>query len=74
MICIVAGNYDEALTWASGQNLERSDWFYPVDESDLHRRNNFHVLVIGTAGYNIPLSWFNKFYQLAQDRGRIGRI
>lgn len=73
MICIIAGNYDEAKTWASGQNLYDDEWFYPTNESDLISRADFHVIVIGTAGYNIPTSWFNSFYELAQRRGRIGR-
>jgi len=73
MICLIAGNKDEALTWASGQNLSPNEWFYPHDEMDLVTRSNFHVLVIGTAGENIPLAWFNTFYALALKRGRIGR-
>ncbi len=73
MIYIIAGNYDEALTFASGQNWNRNQWFYPMDENDLLQRENFHVLVIGTAGQNVPISWFNKFYELAQRRGRINR-
>lgn len=73
MICIIAGNYDEAETWASGQNLAKSEWFYPVDERDLMSRYNFHVIVVGTAGLNIPTLWFNNFYGLAQRRGSIGR-
>lgn len=73
MICIISGNYDEAETWASGQNLARTEWFYPVDERDLMQYSNFHVIVVGTAGQNVPLSWFNTFYGLAQIRGAIGR-
>ena len=73
MICILAGNFDEAKTWASGQNLEESEWFYPIDENDLTKREDFHVIVIGTAGQNLPISWFNRFYSLAQTRGQIGR-
>lgn len=73
MICLIAGNYDEAATWASGQNLSSDEWFYPVDENDLTKRCEFHVLVIGTAGQNVPLSWFNKFYDLALRRGRTKR-
>jgi hypothetical protein len=73
MICIISGNYDEAKTWASGQNLDDKEWFYPVDEHDLQSQSNFHVIVVGTAGHNIPLSWFNRFYDLAQKRGAHGR-
>lgn len=73
MICLIAGNYDEAETYASGQNLSKDEWFYPIDERDLLQKSNFHVLVIGTAGHNVPVSWFNKFYELAQERGRLNR-
>jgi len=73
VICLISGNKDEADTWAAGQNLSSDEYFYPKDETDLITRSNFHVLVIGTAGENIPLSWFNRFYELAQKRGRIGR-
>lgn len=72
-ICIIAGNYDEAFTFAAGQSWNRQQWFYPRDEQDLANYSNFHVLVIGTAGQNVPLSWFNKFYDLAVRRGRIDR-
>jgi len=34
---------------------------------------NFHVIVIGSAGQNIPLSYFEKIYNLARERGRLGR-
>jgi len=74
MICLIAGNFDEAETWASGQNLSSDEYFYPLDENDLVKRENFHVIVIGTAGHNVPVTWFNKFYDLAQRRGRINRI
>lgn len=73
MICLIAGNYDEAWTFASGQNLAKDEWFYPVDERDLLNRCDFHVLVIGSAGQNVPLSWFNRFYELALQRGRTKR-
>jgi hypothetical protein len=73
MICIIAGNFDEALTFAIGQNIPKGDWFYPEDEKDLLDKENFHVLVVGSAGHNVPSSWFDKFYSLAQERGRRGR-
>lgn len=72
-LCIIAGNYDEAKTWTRGQQLEDEDWFYPIDEDDLKRRSNFHVLVIGTAGHNVPASYFERIYTLACERGRLGR-
>lgn len=73
MIAILAGNYQEAVTWASAQNLEDDEWFSIEDEDDLLRRSNFHVVVVGTAGMNIPSSYFNKIYNLAQMRGRVNR-
>ena len=73
MICLIAGDAHEAETFAKSQFLARDDWFYPEDENDLRRRTNFHVLVVGSAGHNIPVSYFNKIYALAQTRGRINR-
>jgi len=73
-ICIIAGTYDEALTWAKGQQLCHQCWFFPINEDDLKRRINFHVIVIGSAGHNVPTSYFDRFYSLAQTRGMIGRI
>ena len=73
MICLIGGNYEEALTFAKSQFLAKNEWFFPIDEDDLKRRSNFHVLVVGTAGHNVPASFFDRFYALAQTRGRIGR-
>jgi tRNA A37 threonylcarbamoyladenosine dehydratase len=74
MICLIAGNYEEALTFAKSQFLARNEWFYPRDEDELKRMSNFHVLVVGSAGHNVPSSYFDRFYALAQTRGRIGRL
>ena len=74
MICLIAADYFEAETWAHSQFLAKSEWFYPFDEDDLRRRTNFHVLVVGTAGHNVPHSYFDRIYSLAQQRGRIGRV
>lgn len=71
MICILAGNYKEAETWARGQMLAQDEWFFPRDELDLHRRTGFHVLVVGTAGQNVPSVYFERILQLAQRRGRM---
>lgn len=71
MICILAGNFNEAKTWAYGQQLDRSEWFYPADEQELLHRTNFHVVVIGTAGQNVPLSYWDKIFELAKSRGRM---
>lgn len=74
MICIIAGNYMEAQRFASAQEWEPNEWFFPMDELDLQRKSNFHVIVTGTAGLNIPPTYFDKIYNLAKKRGRIGRI
>jgi hypothetical protein len=74
MICILAGNYLEAQRYADSQYWSQHEWFYPTDELDLMRKNNFHVLVIGTAGHNVPPRYFEKIYALARERGKIGRF
>lgn len=73
MICIIAGNYLEAKRWAYGQELSDDEWFFPVDIDELYKRDNFHVVVIGTAGMNVPNSYFEKVYQTAKRQGQIGR-
>ena len=72
-ICIIAGNELEAYQFARGQNLDRSQWFFPHSTLDLMANQNFHVIVIGTAGQNSPTDVFNRLYNLAQERGKIGR-
>lgn len=72
-LCILAGNYKEAVSWARSQNLQANDWFFPEDEYDLKTKTNFHVIVVGTAGENVPPFYFDRIYLLAQTRGRIGR-
>lgn len=73
MICIIAGNYEEAQRWARGQMLARNEWFYPEDMADLKVRENFHVVIIGTAGQNVPSTYFNQLLATAQQRGRQNR-
>lgn len=73
-LCIIAGNSLEAERWASSQNLEPDQYFYPKDINELLFKSNFHVIVIGTAGHNTPTSYFNKIYDVAQQRGKIGRL
>ena len=73
MIALIAGNYLEARSWARGQLLDSSEWFYPEDVEDLNKRENFHVLVVGTAGLNVPASYFEKVLATAKTRGRINR-
>ena len=53
--------------------LDKDEWFYPEDLEALLKRRNFHVLVVGTAGFNLPQYYFEKLLQLAKQRGRIGR-
>lgn len=72
-ICLIAGNFDEAKTWASGQQLDDDTWFFPEHESDLLFKSNFHVLVVGTAGWNVHPKYFERIFNLAKERGRIGR-
>lgn len=73
MICIIAGNYEEAWRWARGQMLDKSEWFYPKDYSDLDRRENFHVIVVGSAGQNTSPILFENLLQHAHTRGRQNR-
>lgn len=73
MICIIAGNYDEARRWARSQYLDDSEWFFPHDIDDLNSKQNFHVMVVGTAGQNVPPAYFEKVWQLARVRGRMNR-
>ncbi len=74
MICIIAGNYEEARIFARAQLLANNEWFYPTGMNDLMQRRNFHVLVIGTAGQNVPPYYFEKVLAVAQTRGRIDRV
>jgi len=73
-LCLIAGNIHEAKTFARSQMLEDDQYFYPKDVNDLLFRTNFDVLVVGTAGMNTPSSYFEKIFQTALLRGKIGRI
>lgn len=73
MICVIAGNYQEALIWAKGQLLDKEEWFYPTDFTDLMGKQNFHVVVVGSAGMNVPSNYFENLLRLAKTRGRINR-
>ena len=73
MICIIAGNELEAYRYAEAHLLDKEEWFYPGDLSDLMAYSNFHVLVVGTAGLNVPPAYFERLLHLAKSRGRIGR-
>ncbi len=72
-ICLIAGNYEEALMFAKSQNIPKECWFYPKNPDELLFSQNFYTLVVGTAGQNLPSSMFNKIYELALKRGKIGR-
>ena len=72
-ICIIAGNEEEAYRFARNQNLSKDQYFYPHNVNDLLFRTNFHVIVVGSAGFNIPSSMFEKIYNLALERGKIDR-
>ena len=74
MICIISGNYLEARRFADGQFLDENEWFFPIDEDDLKHRQNFHVIVIGSAGMNVPSSYFERILSTAKSRGRINRV
>jgi hypothetical protein len=73
-ICLIAANEEEAYRYARNQNLDKEQYFYPHNTSDLMFKSNFHVIVVGTEGFNIPSSVFEKIYNLALERGKIGRI
>jgi hypothetical protein len=70
---LLAGNADEAYRYAKSQYLEKDQWFFPKDVNELLFKTNFHVLVVGTAGMNMPPSLFEKIYHLALERGKIDR-
>ena len=73
-ICLIAGDEQEAYRFARSQSLDRDQWFFPKSINDLLFKTNFHVLVVGTAGQNIPSQLFENIYQIALERGRVGRI
>ena len=70
-ICLIANNEEEAYRFARNQNLNKDQYFYPHSMNDLLFRTNFHTIVVG---FNIPSSTFEKIYNLALERGKIGRI
>jgi len=72
-ICLIAGNEEEAYRYARNQNLNKDQYFYPHSVNDLLFQTNFHVIVVGSAGQNFPSHIFEKIYNLALERGRIGR-
>ena len=73
-ICLIAENELEAYRWARSQNLDKSQYFYLHSANDLLFKRNFHVITVGAAGQNTPSDIFEKIYNLALERGKIGRI
>jgi hypothetical protein len=71
MICILSGNYLEAERFARSQEWDDNEWFYPFSPEELLTKRNFHVLVIGTAGQNVPPSYFEKIWTVAKHQGRL---
>ena len=74
MICIIAGNLIEAQRFARAQFWESDEWFFPMDEEELNQRSNFHTVITGTAGMNVPSSYFDRLLMTAKKRGKIGRV
>jgi len=68
-ICLIAETADEARRWANSQNLSSEQYFYARNVIDVITKNNFHVIALG-----IPSSHFERLYELALVRGKIGRI
>lgn len=69
MICLIAGNYQEARRFARAQLWDDAEWFFPIDENDLMNRKDFHTMVVGTAGQNIPPSYFERILRIAKENG-----
>jgi hypothetical protein len=72
-LCIFAKNETEARKWARSQNLNHDQYFYPHNTNDLMFKTNFHVIVVGISDLEGSFD-FEKTYNLALERGRIGRI
>lgn len=72
MICLLASRYSEAERFAKAQLLDQSEWFFGMDEDELKKRTSFHVITIGYMD-DVPQSFFNRIYDLAKKRGRLGR-
>lgn len=65
MICIISPTHRQADGWAHMQNLSSHEWFYAADKTDVMRRNNYHVIVIGEFPEE-RLAWFENIYRLAK--------
>lgn len=73
-ICIFAKSEDEARRWARSQNLNHDQYFYPHSINDILFKTNFHVIAIGITELSVDSKYFEKIYNLALERGKIGRI
>lgn len=71
-ICVFAPSEDEANKWARSQLLEKEQYFYPHSIGEIKLKSNFHVIVIGVG--NLSASDFERAYNLALERGKLGRI
>jgi len=72
VIFVIAGNYNSAKKWAIAQSLTDDEWFATLDLEELKKVSNFHVIILESAS-ELPSTFFEKLYTLAQHRGRINR-
>jgi hypothetical protein len=72
LIFVLAGNYNSAKKWAIAQMLADDEWFCTMDLDELKRASNFHVIILESAS-ELPSTFFERLYTLAQSRGRINR-
>ena len=72
MIFVIAGSYEKAERWAATQQLTKKEWISTLDLDDLRQMSDFHVIVLDSAQELAP-SFFEKLFNLALKRGRIGR-
>jgi hypothetical protein len=73
-ICIFAKSELEASRFAQTQNWGKECWFYPHSITDLRFKKNFHVLVVGITELDGAPANFEVAYNLALERGKIGRF
>lgn len=70
MIFILAQSYKDAKRWATTQQLASDEWFATLDEDELRRKSNFHVIVLDSAA-ELSSTVFERLFSLGQKRGRI---
>jgi len=73
MIFVIAGSYNSAKKWAEAQHLIDNEWVCTLDLDEIKRMSNFHVIILESAS-ELPPTFFEKLYTLAQFRGRMGRV